>query len=213
MGEIVLVRHGQANSTATTEEDYDRLSDLGRQQATWLGEWMTAHDETFDHVYSGTLHRQRETAQAMGFSPDEDARLNEMDYYTLAHKLLEVKGEPLPSIDTYAKHAPKVFAAWQAGEIEGVESFGSFETRVAGIIAEASKPGARTLCVTSGGVIAMVLRQLLGLDVLRYSQIMLPIFNSSVHRLIAREGGVDLLGFNAIPHLALPERAVARTYV
>ena len=37
MGEVVLVRHGQANSGATDEESYDRLSDLGHQQARWLG--------------------------------------------------------------------------------------------------------------------------------------------------------------------------------
>jgi broad specificity phosphatase PhoE len=32
MGEIILVRHGQANSTATDEAGYDRLSDLGRRR-------------------------------------------------------------------------------------------------------------------------------------------------------------------------------------
>ena len=38
MGEIVLIRHGQANSHATTEEDYDRLSPLGHDQARWVGQ-------------------------------------------------------------------------------------------------------------------------------------------------------------------------------
>ena len=37
MGELTLIRHGQANSGATTEEDYDRLSDLGHTQARLLG--------------------------------------------------------------------------------------------------------------------------------------------------------------------------------
>ena len=40
MGEIILVRHGQANSAANDEEGYDRLSDLGHQQAKWLGDAM-----------------------------------------------------------------------------------------------------------------------------------------------------------------------------
>jgi len=43
MGEIILVRHGQANSAADNEDDYDKLSDLGHQQAKWLGEWMRTH--------------------------------------------------------------------------------------------------------------------------------------------------------------------------
>ena len=67
MGEITLVRHGQANSSATTEEDYDRLSELGHQQAEWLGEWMQGHEKPFDHVLSGTLRRHRETVAGMGF--------------------------------------------------------------------------------------------------------------------------------------------------
>ena len=79
MGEIILVRHGQANSQATTEEDYDRLSDLGHVQAKWLGEWMRAHDQRFDHVVSGTMRRHRETVRGMGFEADEDARLNELE--------------------------------------------------------------------------------------------------------------------------------------
>ena len=53
MGEIILVRHGQANSYATTEEDYDRLSELGHQQAQWLGDWFRDHAYQFDHIVSG----------------------------------------------------------------------------------------------------------------------------------------------------------------
>ena len=66
MGEIILVRHGQANSAADNEADYDRLSDLGRQQARWLGAWMAEHDWNFDHILSGTLNRQRDTSLEMG---------------------------------------------------------------------------------------------------------------------------------------------------
>ena len=38
MSVITFIRHGQANSSATTEEGYDNLSDLGKTQARWLGE-------------------------------------------------------------------------------------------------------------------------------------------------------------------------------
>ena len=93
MGDIILVRHGQANSAATTEEDYDRLSELGVTQAEWLGEWLRAHDYSFDHVVSGTLHRHRQTVAGMGYEADEDTRLNEIDYYTLSHALNRATGE------------------------------------------------------------------------------------------------------------------------
>ena len=55
MTEIVLVRHGQANNTATDEAGYDRLSPLGLQQADWLGAHMRATNPHFDRVITGTL--------------------------------------------------------------------------------------------------------------------------------------------------------------
>lgn len=77
MGTITLVRHGQANSAAKTEADYDRLSPLGHQQASWLGDWMTQRGEAFDLVLSGSLRRHIETAEGMGHkAPEVDTRLN-----------------------------------------------------------------------------------------------------------------------------------------
>lgn len=212
MGDIILVRHGQANSHATTEADYDRLSDLGKTQAEWLGEWLRGHDYTFDHVVSGTLHRHRQTVAGMGYDADEDPRLNELDYYTLSNALQLATGEPLPTGDSFADHMPKVFAAWREAEIQGAEPYQDFEDRVAALLADAARPGRRVLCVTSGGVIGMVLRHLLDLDIMKMSRVMLPIWNTSVHRLHVRDAETILAGFNAIPHLETPDRAHARTY-
>jgi broad specificity phosphatase PhoE len=74
---LYLVRHGQAG----TRERYDSLSDLGRQQAELLGEYFRSQNLEFDAVYSGTLSRQRATAQAAlpGVKPIEDAGWNEFD--------------------------------------------------------------------------------------------------------------------------------------
>jgi broad specificity phosphatase PhoE len=212
MGDIILVRHGQANSHARTEEDYDRLSDLGKVQADWLGQWLRAHDYAFDHVVSGTLRRHRQTVAAMGYDADEDARLNELDYHRLSDALHRVKGEPLPTGDSFADHMPKVFAAWREAEIEGAEPYHAFEDRVAALLADAARPGRRVLCVTSGGVIGMVLRHLLDLDLMKMSRVMLPIWNTSLHRLHVRDTETILAGFNAIPHLETPDRAHARTH-
>ncbi len=212
MGEVILVRHGQANSGATTEADYDRLSPLGHQQAEWLGDWMRDHGYVFDRVVSGTMRRHRETVRGMGWGAEEDERFNELDYYTLSQAMHDVKGEPFPSPDGFADHMPKVFAAWKQAEIEGQESFEAFETRVALMLERAAEPGRRTLCVTSGGVIGMILRQILDLDLIKLSQVMLPIYNTSMHRLSVRRGETILAGYNAIPHLDRPERSDARTY-
>jgi broad specificity phosphatase PhoE len=56
---LYLVRHGQAG----TRENYDSLSDLGRRQARLLGEHFAAQNLRFESAYSGSLARQRATAE------------------------------------------------------------------------------------------------------------------------------------------------------
>ena len=201
MGEIVLVRHGQANSHAKSEADYDRLSDLGRDQARMLGEWMRAHEPAFDRVLCGTLHRHAQTADEMGVAPTPDARLNEMDYFNLGQALEAAQGVPMPESDAFAQHAPLVMRAWQAAEIQGDESFANFETRITSVLEEAAEPGRRVLCVTSGGVIGMAIRHVLGLDTDRLTHMLLPIVNTSIHRFHVRDADMLLAQYNAAPHL------------
>ena len=213
MGEIYLVRHGQANSAAKDEASYDRLSDLGAQQAAWLGQYMREMEEPFDTVLSGTLQRHQATARFMGFAPETlDDRLNELDYFNLSKALEEAHGVPQPDPAGFPAHVPLVMEAWHKAEIQGQESFANFESRVAAVLAEAQQPGKRVLCVTSGGVIGMVLRHLLDLDPRRMAHILLPIFNTSITRVAVRPEGAILAAFNAIPHLDPPERRHARTH-
>ncbi len=213
MGEIVLVRHGQANSDAQDEASYDRLSDLGRQQAAWLGGWFEAQGERFDSVLAGSLVRHRQTAAAMGRAEAAtDPRLNEMDYFNLGRALEEANGVPMPGPDEFAAHVPQVMEAWHRAEIQGDESFAAFEARVTGVLAEATQPGRRVLCVTSGGVIGMMIRHLLGLDPTRLAHVLLPILNTSIHRILVTPHGPILAGYNAVPHLDTADRAHARTH-
>lgn len=213
MGEIILVRHGQANSGATDEESYDRLSALGHQQARWLGEYLQDREGPFDKVIAGSLRRHKETAAGIGYvEPQIDPRLNEMDYFNLGQALEDVHGVPFPGPDEFAAHVPQVMEAWHRAEIMGVESFASFEDRVTGVLQEAAKPGARVLCVTSGGVIGMIMRHLLNLDPTRMAHVLLPILNSSIHRVHVIPQGPILAGFNAIPHLDRPDRTHAVTH-
>ncbi len=213
MGEIILVRHGQANSAAQDEAGYDRLSELGRDQARWLGEWLAGQETRFDRVLSGSLLRHRQTAAAMGHpDPEIDPRLNEMDYFNLGAALEARNGVPMPGPDDFALHAPQVMEAWHRAEIQGNESFTEFETRVTSVFSEAAVEGRRVLCITSGGVIGMCVRHLLGLDPTRMAQVLLPIMNSSIHRISVQPHGIYLAGFNSVPHLEHPDRAFARTH-
>lgn len=213
MGEIILVRHGQANSGATDEESYDKLSDLGHQQARWLGDYLRDREAPFDKVIAGSLRRHRETAAGIGYAdPQIDVRLNEMDYFNLGQALEDVHGVPFPGPEEFAAHVPQVMEAWHRAEIMGVETFASFEARVTGVLKEAAAPGVRVLCVTSGGVIGMIIRHLLNLDPTRMAHVLLPIMNSSLHRIHVIPQGPILAGFNAVPHLDHPDRSHALTH-
>ncbi|QOY91394.1 histidine phosphatase family protein [Paludibaculum fermentans] len=61
MSTIYLFRHGQAG----LRDDYDRLSELGHEQARRLGAWVSGEGLKFDKVIIGGLRRQRETAEAV----------------------------------------------------------------------------------------------------------------------------------------------------
>ncbi len=215
MGELILIRHGQANSAARDEAGYDRLSDLGRQQARWLGDWLRAHEAAFDRVLLGSLRRHRETAQEMGSlgaAPEVDTRLNELDYFNLTRAHAARSGGTGPQTpEEFVTHIRDVMEAWSRAEIQGDESYASFESRVAEILTIAARPGRRVLCVTSGGVIGMTVRHILDLDPGRMAHLLVPIRNSSIHRVAVLPQGRILAGFNATPHLDAPERHHART--
>jgi len=215
MGELVLIRHGQANSAANDEAGYDRLSELGHQQARWLGDWLRTHEAPFDRVLMGSLRRHRETAEAMGDMGAErevDARLNELDYFNLTAAHAAHTGATRPHTpDEFVSHIRDVMEAWARAEIQGDESYADFEFRVSEILTIAARPGRRVLCVTSGGVIGMMVRHILDLDPARMAHLLVPIRNASIHRVAVLAQGHILAGFNATPHLDTPDRVHART--
>jgi len=61
LSSIFLIRHGQAGS----RDDYDRLSETGWLQARQLGDHLRSQGIRFHAAYSGSLRRQRETAEAV----------------------------------------------------------------------------------------------------------------------------------------------------
>jgi broad specificity phosphatase PhoE len=61
MGQIYLVRHGQASFGSA---NYDQLSELGMEQARLLGEWFANSRQSFSRIVTGDLKRHRQTAEA-----------------------------------------------------------------------------------------------------------------------------------------------------
>jgi broad specificity phosphatase PhoE len=87
---LYLVRHGQAG----TRENYDSLSDLGRRQSRLLGEYFAGQGVRFDAAYSGSLARQRATAEeiraASGDALPEVIVDPGWDEFDLAHVYTEI---------------------------------------------------------------------------------------------------------------------------
>ena len=131
---------------------------------------MRANEDPFDLVLSGTMRRHRETADGMGYPPALfDERLNEMEYFALARDMqVHHDIDPPVTSEDFVTHMPQTLAAWEQATINGVEPFATFEARIKGALAEAAKPGKRVLCMTSGGVISMVMRAALGLIHIRW---------------------------------------------
>lgn len=217
MSHITLIRHGQANTGARDEVSYDKLSPLGHQQAAWLGEHLRASKAFHPRIYCGTLIRHIETAQSMGFDGEvvQDARLNELEYFTLATLLEEQHNVKIPTErEGFVDHLPEVFNAWRDGVIDNPpETFESFEHRVTEALTEIRRGDGPALVVTSGGLIAMAMRQVMGLDIEAMARVALAIMNTSMHRLHPIGNQLAPVLFNAVPHLEAPDRHFAQTHL
>ena len=219
MSTLTLIRHGQAQTEARDEVSYDSLSDLGHQQARWLGDHLRESHEHFERVYCGTLNRHVQTATSMGatqYAPImQDERLNELHYFTLATLIEEQHGIAVPSNrEDFAGHFPRLLGLWIDGKIEDApETFDHFEARVRDGLADIGAGKGPALIVTSGGLIAMAMRQTLGLDVGAMALTGMSIMNTSVHRLHPIGAALAMTQFNAVPHLDQPARHFARTHL
>ncbi len=217
MSHITLIRHGQANSDAKDEISYDKLSALGHTQATWLGEHLRETETHHTRLFTGTLTRHIETANSMklDLKPQRDARLNELEYFTLAQLLEEQHGIGFPGEEgTFATHLPTVFNYWREGKLEGApETWDHFHTRVSDALEEIAAGSGPALVVTSGGTIAMAMAQAMQLDIPAQARLALAIVHTSMHRLFPIGGHLSPVMFNAIPHLDMPERRMAQTHI
>ena len=122
MPEITLVRHGQAKQNATSEADYDNLSELGRTQAKWVGEHFNKLNLSYDAIVTGTLNRQIDTQILMDIESKtpviRDERFNEIPLYDLADLINIQFGIDFPDSElSFKKHLNFTFEKWENGKI------------------------------------------------------------------------------------------------
>lgn len=227
MSELFLVRHAQASFG---NENYDQLSALGQQQSSWLGEYFKAQDIQFDHVFSGTLKRQQDTASTLLNAAGQAQNialtpaLNEFDFHLLGKLYCACANVPLPSPAAgprpFFQLLRQAILAWSEGRLHGpdqdtsLETWEAFSARAQTAMTTFSAAGSkdRLLAVSSGGLIAMILMQALQCSVEAMINLNLQINNTGITHLYLSGDRVLLSRFNNIPHLDDPLRYHARSH-
>ncbi|WP_411576644.1 histidine phosphatase family protein [Streptomyces mutabilis] len=211
---ICLVRHGQASATA---EDYDVLSDLGRDQSAAVGHELARRGLRDPYLVSGTLTRQRDTArliaEATGYDQPlhQDASWNEYDHLALITRYAPVSQQPQP-VQDLLDHA---LLGWMRDpDPVGGETWAAFSQRAAAALAELAARldrGKDAIVVTSGGLLAALCGALLSLPHESVVALNRVSVNASVTTLAVGASGATLLTFNEHAHFA-GDRRHMRTY-
>lgn len=202
MAELLVIRHGQASFGA---QDYDALSDLGHQQSEVVGRYLRDMGWRPDRLITGSLRRQEDTLNAMGFDQASEmhAGFNEYDFHDLLHS--KYGGKPPDTVmqdrKTHFRTLRDTVLDWQRDAIDGVqENWADFVGRVAAAKAFAMDTDARrVLVVSSGGVIGQLVASTLQAPSAMMMELNLQIKNASLHRFVFSKGRVMLTEFNATP--------------
>ncbi|KRF16463.1 hypothetical protein ASG90_09175 [Nocardioides sp. Soil797] len=218
MGQMLLVRHGQA-SWGT--DDYDVLSSLGWEQGRLLGEAFRLREMRPELIVRGTMRRHRETAEAIvaaaGWEDVEilpDPGWNEFDHMDMLSR------HPAPSdgeMDRARFQAwfERASTRWTSGahDEEYAESFPAFAARIDVALTRAAarvRSSSTVLVITSGGPIALAASALLteraaDLSATSYAviwgELNKVVVNSSLTKVVVGRGGTRLVSFNEHSHL------------
>jgi broad specificity phosphatase PhoE len=203
---VLLVRHGQASFGA---DDYDQLSDRGREQAEATGRWLDARGLRRPVAVHGTLRRQRDTAllalAAAGHDvqPRVDGRWDEYDHIDLVRRYAAARGgaEPRTSQE-FQVVLDAALVAWVEHGDEG--GWPAFTGAVAGALHDlvaSLESGQDAVVFTSAGVVAAVCADLLGTGAAGLVALNRVAVNGAVTKLAAGRSGLALLTFNEHSHV------------
>jgi len=208
MGQVLLVRHGQASWDG---EDYDVLSETGHRQGELLGRALAVRGIKPDVVVSGGMRRHRETVENVvdgaglgSVGVDVDPGWDEYDHVSmLAQVPTQFVGEkPTPAeFQTWMEQATDRWIRGEHAE-DYHEPFAAFTGRVETALQRAvGGSHGTTLVVTSGGPISWVTAALLGGGAALWSRLNVVCVNTGVTKLVTGRRGVTMVAFNEHTHL------------
>ncbi|GAC1407038.1 MAG: hypothetical protein NVSMB6_04100 [Burkholderiaceae bacterium] len=210
MGQIFLVRHGQASFGSS---NYDQLSTRGEEQAGLLGDWLAQRGEQVDRVVMGTMVRHQQTARgclerlptapaAADWIPDSG--FNEYNHDEVLHRHWPEFAQPgairrfLEETSDGNRAFQAVFqqamARWMSGRCdqEYTEPWPLFQRRcVAALQRLIGMAGASqtTVVFTSGGTIATICQHLLRIPDPEVFALNWTLVNTGVTKLYYRRSG------------------------
>ena len=211
MGQLLLVRHGQASWDS---DDYDVLSSTGWEQSRLLGKALAARGIKPDVAVMGAMRRHRETAEAclgeLGstLTPEVDEGWDEFDHVSMLSSLPAPFEGRAPSKAEFQEWFEAATDRWTGGEYDDEydESFGDFTARVeTGLRRVLEKDAGTVIVFTSGGPVAWAAASLLADEpevAGRLWRRLNPVcVNSGVTRLVTGRRGTTLVTFNGHAHL------------
>ena len=218
MGQVLLVRHGQASWGA---DDYDVLSETGWEQSRLLGKALAARGIAPALVVRGAMRRHRETAEAVGEGlglpePVVDGGWDEFDHLGMLAALSRSRrARPAdsgrePTREEFQARFEEATDRWTGGEHDDYdESFAEFTDRVDDALRRTSEAaGSGTALVfTSGGPMSWATTSLVGAELERPGQVRFwrrlnPVcVNSGVTKVVTGRRGLTLVSFNEHTHL------------
>ena len=233
MGEIYLVRHGQASFGA---DDYDQLSPLGAEQGRILGRWHAGLGLQIDGIALGGLKRHRQTAEAwaaqMPTAPAPAAWTIDPGFDEYDHREMLLRAHPeagdlaglqrwlaghVPSRGAFQQIFRAAMARWMSGLHDGDyrESWPRFHGRCIGaletLVARAG-PSRRLMVFTSGGTISAICQSLLDLPPPRVAELNWSLVNGGVTKLFYQPGRLSLSTLNNYSHFEQAGDAALITY-
>lgn len=150
MLELVLARHGQSHGNVDRSLGPDTdLTELGRQQAQQLGDWLIEQGYRFTALYCSPLHRARQTAEIinahLGLEPafDADLRETEVPYLdVLPQRVGSLGVEPSPPFgmeyeqmrERVAQATARILAENEEGQVLVVAHGGTLGTMLRTIL-------------------------------------------------------------------------------
>jgi len=222
MTRLILIRHAQASFGSS---NYDQLSSLGHQQSSWLGQHLEKRGLIPNSIICGTLTRHRETVNGIleqlnsTMTVEQNRDWNEFEFKKIIEAFLLQHPEMMPSDKSpksFFSLLKKSMLAWshnELGHYQG-ETWLEFESRIIHALSKLqteNKEGTVWL-VSSGGAIAMLLKQVLEVSNQKMIDLNFQIHNSSMTDIYLRKDKVLLSSFNQVPHLDHQERLNAITY-